>query len=221
MTFLKPIFSKIKSTFEENPQRFFTEHDIHSELALIANSVLTERGPALVRTNDGFIVGRVHHEYPTPFRCYMKGREFRFISEQEFKAKKGRADRGSLDFVIFNIDYIESNPLMVVAGKNYVEFLKSIKKNQFPALDLAVEVVYFPTFDEKPHFGIMKRRVESVIQDYQKLIALMEWQYADSMPFCKEAAMMLFSNTSFKEKLKDLLSSITIDKRVSLLSVLS
>jgi hypothetical protein len=151
----------------------------------------------------------------------MKDRGFRVVSEEEFRSQKGRADRGSLDFVIFNTDYIKSNPLKVVSGKDYAEFLMSPNQKQYQALDLAVEVVFFPVFDEKPHFGIMKRRVESAEQDYRKLITLMGWKYPDSTRFCKEAAMMFFSNTSFKEDLNRMLSSIDIDRRVSFLSVLS
>jgi len=72
MSLLKSIFSEIKTVFKESPQRFFTEHDIHSELASHANSLLGVHVPPHERTLDGFIVDRIHHEYPTRERMAVR-----------------------------------------------------------------------------------------------------------------------------------------------------
>jgi hypothetical protein len=93
MTILQYILNRIETAFKESPYRFFTEHDIHSELALITTNLLSNEGSLFVKTKDGNRVGRVHHEYPTPFRCIMDHYNFRMVTEDEL-SKKGRKTQG-------------------------------------------------------------------------------------------------------------------------------
>jgi len=223
MPFLNYLYSQIETTFQEHPRQFFTEHDIHTQLALIAIRLLERKGSLYAQTRDGVVVSRVHHEYPTPFRCLMKGSEFKLITEEKFRAEKQnnpefRARRGFLDFAIINSEYIFSNKLNVVSGKRYTDLRESMRDRQCVALDLAVEVVYYPTFDERLHDGIMNRRVSSTIQDYQKLMALMEFK-TNNVSFCKEAAMMFFSNTTYKGVLREKLRSLPKHEKVAFYSV--
>ena len=225
MQLLDCLHSQIITAFEKRPHEFFTEHDIHTQLALVASKLLEEEGNLYGRTLDGFVVGRVHHEYPTPFRCIMKNSEFRLVTEDQFlqekqKNPKFRARRGFLDFAIINSEYISSNKLNVVSGKRYRELVKSLKNRRHVALDLAVEVVYYPTFDERLHDGIMNKRVSSIVQDYQKLVAVMEFM-PDNVPFCRKAAMMFFSNTTHKDVLKEKLRSLPKHEKVTFYSVFS
>jgi len=214
LSLLNHLKNQIKATFRKDPYRFFTEHDIHTELALIATDYIKNREELLTRTKDNCMVSRVHHEYPTPFRCNMNGYSFKVIPEDEFDRKRKespgfRARRGFLDFVVLNQDFVRSNNLSVVSGKRYKDVLKNLKNQKYSALDLAVEVVYHPTFDEKPHIGIMERRVASTNQDYEKLVALKSFKFSNGVSFCKEAAMFFFSNTSYKEKLNEMFKSYT------------
>jgi len=220
MTILQYILNRIETVFKESPYRFFTEHDIHSELALITTNLLSNEGSLFVKTKDDNRVGRVHHEYPTPFRCLMEHYNFRMVTEDEFKQEKQKnprfaAKRGRIDLVVLNSDYVSSNTLNIVSGKRYKDLLESANQQRFPALDLAIEVVYHPTLDEKPHTGIMKRRVRSIVQDYQKLVALMKLRQVNDLSFCKEAAMLFFSNTGYRVELEGTLSSIKIDEKVA------
>ena len=227
MSLLANLMTEIKAVFlKDRAYSFFTEHDIHSKLAHVAEDTLGIQRELYVKTSDGFMASRVHHEYPTPFRCLMKGSSFRKVSEEEYqqerqKNRRFRARRGYFDFVVLNTDFVASNKLSVVSGKSYAEFLKNLGNRRFPALDLAIEVVYFLTFDQKLHKGIMERRIDSTNQDYQKLVALMNFPEPHKIPFCKEAAMLFFSNTPHKSELqKKLGSSIKRDKKVSLHSFL-
>lgn len=225
MTIMNYLSNEIKTAFEEHPCKFFTEHDIHSELALIATEYLRNKGNLQAKTLDGYIVNRIHHEYPTPFRCKMKGTEFRAVSEEEFDKEKQRnpkfrAKRGYFDLVIFSPEYISSNKLRVVSAKDYNRsFLPSLAERKCPALDMAVEVVYFPTFDGKPHYGKMDRRFKSTIQDYKKLVELMK--ITTPTPFCKEAAMMFFSNTRYKDELNKKFRSFPFKANVELFRYVS
>jgi hypothetical protein len=124
------IVTIVAERFQAYPFHFFTEHDIHSELACTAHDMLHEN-ERHVHTLDQHLVNRIHHEYPTPFRCDMRGTTFRKISEEEFKQERQnnprfRANRGFLDFVILNQQFIESNELVVVSGKRYHAFLKKL-----------------------------------------------------------------------------------------------
>lgn len=215
----------IKTIFEEYPYRFFTEHDIHSELARIATESLMKEGSLYAETNDHRKVGRVHHEYPTPFRCIMNHYKFRLVTEDEFKQERRKnprfgAKRGRIDLVVLNSDFISSNTLNVVSCKNYEDFLESAKQQKHPALDLAIEVVYHPTFDEKQHKGIVQGRVESTVQDYKKLVELMKLRYSNGVPFCKQAGMMFFSNTRHRDRLNQMFDSFQEDKEVRLFRIL-
>lgn len=53
---------------------------------------------------------------------------------------------------------------------------------------------------------MMKRRVASANQDYKKLVALKKFEFAPNVAFCKEAAMLFFSNTTHKEELNEIFS---------------
>jgi hypothetical protein len=214
---LNYLYTAIEATFQEHPYRFFTEHDIHSELASIATVLMQKQEKLYAQTNDGFTVSRVHHEYPTPFRCDMKNDDFRVITEQEFKSRRQENQkcitrRGFIDLAVLNTAFISSNKLSTVSGKNYRDVLENLRKQRYPALDLAVEVVYHPTFDEKPHVGLMERRVASTIQDYEKLVALTKFTFPNDTPFCKEATMLFFSNTAYKDELNEIFKKLSEDK---------
>jgi len=217
MSILDYLHNRVEAIFKEHPYRFFTEHDIHSELALIATTLLQKQGNLYSKTKDDFVVSRIHHEYPTPFRCDMKDYTFRMVTEEEFNQKrreklKIRARRGFIDFVVLNSEFISSNKLDTVSGKRYKDVLEDLKNQQHPALDLAVEVVYYPTFDEKPQIGIMERKVASTIQDYKKLVELTNFKFSHNTPFCTEAAMLFFSNTAYKDELDEMFKSFSEDK---------
>lgn len=221
MSLLNRVHDAIKHEFLEHPYSFFTEHDFHFKIASMFSTFLEEDETSFAETLDGHTVSLVHHEYPTPFRCHMKGTEFKKFSEEEYQDRKRRqpsfrARRGHFDIVIFNPEYVATNKLEIIPGKKYKTLLESFTKKQPPAIDLAIEIVYFPSFDHKPHFGIMKRRVNSTIQDYEKLKELMDFRYPDDTPFCQGATMMFFSNTQEKEKLITLLKSVSVVDNVSL-----
>jgi hypothetical protein len=225
MSLLDHLNAQINAIFTEHPYRFFTEHDIHSELARIATESLLKEGSLYEETKDNHKIGRVHHEYPTPFRCDMRGYEFRVITEDEFNTKRQqtpgvRARRGYFDLVILNQDFVSSNKLSVVSGKRYREVLSSLKDQRYPALDLAVEVVYHPTLDEKPHEGTMQRSVKSTVQDYKKLVELMNFKHPSGVPYCKQAGMLFFSNTSHKNRVNRMFDSFQEDKKVQLFKIL-
>ncbi|MFX0136518.1 MAG: hypothetical protein ACFFDN_22955 [Candidatus Hodarchaeota archaeon] len=223
MALLDDINKKITSLYNSYPYKYFSEHDIHTDLAKITNELLDSNNELWETTLDGKVVNRIHHEYPTPFRCYMKGTDFKMYTEEEYEATKEvnpslRLRRGHFDLIVFNPDYISQNKFRVVTGKNYRYLLDSFSHKQPPALDLAIEVVFYLSLDEKPHKGIMDRRVKSSNQDYKKLISLMNFKHDDVTPFCKEAGMMFFANTKHKDLMKQKIRSVKKNEKVEFIT---
>jgi hypothetical protein len=61
-----------------------------------------------------------------------------------------------------------------------------------------VEAVYHQTFDKKPHVFLMEKRV-----------ALTKFTFPSDIPFCKEAAMLFFSNTAYKDELSEIFKKLS------------
>jgi len=224
MSLLEYLYSRIKEAFEKRPYQFFTEHDIHSEISRISNKYLGQQSAEYGKTLDGYFVKRVHHEYPTPFRCLMPDDKFSIILESEYqkireKRPGFRARRGWLDLVILNPEYIETNEYQIVTGKNYNMFREKLETRQPSALDLAIEIVHF----NPQSFSISPGRVRNTIgyarQDYQKICAVADFRFDENVPFCKEAAMLYFASTEHKERLKAGLNRIKTIKDVPLLTI--
>ena len=83
----------LASAFRETPRRFFTEHDLHSNLYNLVEKELG-KDALFAESKDGFQVSLVHHEYPTPFRCDMSEEDFRLVEETDRTNKGGRFKRG-------------------------------------------------------------------------------------------------------------------------------
>jgi hypothetical protein len=68
-------------------------------------------------------------------------------------------------------------------------------------LDLALEVVYFVTFDKKLDEGLMDRRIARWCRTI-KINSLNGIHKSGKIPFCDEAAMLFFSNTIYKVRIE-------------------
>ena len=66
----------------------------------------------------------------------------------------------------------------------------------------------------------MQRRVDSTVQDYKKLIAIMGFKYPNGMPFCREAAMMFFSNTEHVDALNSMFKSFPKKENVQIITII-
>lgn len=188
------LLESIVKTFQKSPFGFFTEHDLHSELYHAAISLLDQRGGAPEVTRDKFNVKLVHHKYPTPFRCDMRGSHFQVKGDNERTEKGGKFRRGHIDLVVLNPTFVSKNDLAVVTGKNYQLLKGALRSPQPTVLNLALEVIYFP-----PVRKIPERGPAIVKQDCDKLVALRSCLLADENPFCHEAATIVFTSRKKKE----------------------
>lgn len=181
------IKQRIVETFQTCPHYFFTEHDIHSVLYNITNEELQLSGVFEEKTSDEYQVSMVHHEYPTPFRCDMKGYNFE---------KKDRAPykRGHYDLVVFNPDFVRDNELRVVCGKDYQKLRSAMRKVKVEPLIWACEVIFFPAVKKLP-----KNAFKIIKQDALKVKETLRHKVGQNINFCKVGSVLVFTSHTSEE----------------------
>jgi len=188
--------SALTKDFQNTPRRFFTEHDLHSKLYQIVEFELIKNDHLFFKTSDNQKVSLVHHEYPTPFRCNMSNHDFIRVEETEKTKKGGLYRRGHYDLVVLNPDFVKSNELVVVEGKNYKEFCNAKSKIEATPLLWACEVVFGSHYgDELP-----QNWSDYAIQDAKKLIETLKPQVGQNLKFAEYASIIVFLGSAPNDK---------------------
>lgn len=188
------IVTQLTEIFPRYPDWFFTEHDIHSVLHNVAKEELQRNGFTSVKTLDKHQVMLSHHEYPTPFRCDMQGYKFRRVSEEERTSNGGLYRRGHYDLVIFNPEFVKSNKLDVVCGKDYQKFKLAMRKVEVEPLIWACEVIFFPRVNKLP-----KNAFKIIEQDALKVKETLRYRVGQNRHFCKLDSILVFTSHTTKE----------------------
>jgi len=160
--------------FQSRPSLFFTENDIVCFFYNILRQNLTN---PFAKDRDGYEHLLIHGEYPTPFRCDMRGDKFEIKNDDETKFK-----RGHYDIVVLNPDFIRAHSYPVIKGQNYEEF----KNVALPHIsDYSPIVLYgiefmFSRDPLKVSKGENQERgvqgfVAKVLQDAKKLVETKKW----------------------------------------------
>lgn len=181
--------NRLKETFQKYPSCFFTEHDIHSVLYNIAKEELQLNGVATEKTRDGHRVLLVHHEYPTPFRCYMKGYNFELRDYKPYK-------RGHYDLVILNPKFVKSHKLDVLCGKDCQRFKSAMKIVEVEPLIWACEIIFFPGVKKLP-----KNALKIIEQDALKVKETLRYRVGQNVSFCKIGSTLVFAGHTVKDVL--------------------
>ena len=179
--------NRLKETFQKHPSYFFTEHDIHSVLYNVAEEELQLNGVATERTRDGHRVLLLHHEYPTPFRCDMKGYGFTRKNEKPFK-------RGHYDLVILNPEFVRNNKLAVVYGKDYQRFRSAMQEVEVEPLIWACEVIFFSGAKKLP-----KNALKIIEQDALKVKETLRYKVGRNANFCRMGTVLVFTSHTTEE----------------------
>lgn len=200
---------RLIETFHQHPDYFFTEHDIHSVLYNIAKEELQQNDVLTARTSDAHRVRLVHHEYPTPFRCYMKGYSFQIKYEKPYK-------RGHYDLVILNPKFVKDDKLAVVYGKDYQKFTAAMQEVRVKPLIWAREVVFLPEVKKLP-----KNAFKIIEQDTLKVNETLGYKVGRNVYFCKMGSVLVFTGHTTEEA-SDLKQQVTrLGKKHELEVVLS
>jgi hypothetical protein len=178
----------LQDEFRAEPTLFFTEHDLASRAYQL---IQQELGHPKARDADGKTHYLVHHEYPTPFRCDMRGVAFAVKGDDIRTPQKGKYRRGHYDLVVFNPKFLQKCKYNLAKGQNF----KSVNE-EIPALIniigtapilLGVEFAFRrdPFHSQKA----IDRWWDEVLQDYEKLQASRTWK---DRPFIQEIMVMAF-----------------------------
>lgn len=181
------IIRKLEKSVNKSPSFFFTEHDIHSALYSLTLRELEQHGVLYETTRDGYPVVLMHHEYPTPFRCYTKIKGSKLKGERPFK-------RSHYDLVILNPSFIRDNTLEVVCGKNYPKFKTAMNNVKDEPLIWACEIVFFPRTEKLP-----RNAVNIVKQEALKLKETQRYKVGDGVNFCLYTSILVFTKHETKK----------------------
>ena len=180
--------NRLRDTFHKHQNCFFTEHDVHSVLYNIAKEELQLNAVMTEKTHDGHRVILVHHEYPTPFRCYMKGYSFQLRDYKPYK-------RGHYDLVILNPKFVRNNKLDVVCGKDYQKFRSAMQEVQIEPLIWACEVIFFPGVKKLP-----KNAIRIIEQDALKVKETLRYRVGrNPKNFCRIGSVLVFASHTAEE----------------------
>lgn len=184
------VIDHLIEAFSEHPHHFFTEHDIHSVLYNITREELQLNGVLTAKTSDRHETALVHHEYPTPFRCSMKGYSFKIKYEKPYR-------RGHYDLVILNPEFVENTKLEVVYGKDYQRFTSAMQNVTAEPLNWACEVIFFPGVKTLP-----KVALKIIEQDALKMKQTLKHKVGQNVHFCKMGSVLVFTSHTAEETLE-------------------
>lgn len=186
----------LEETFRRYPHCFFTEHDIHSVLYNVTKKELQLNGVLTAKTGNKHRIMLVHHEYPTPFRCSMKGYDFQIKYVPPYR-------RGHYDLVILNPEFVRNNELRVVCGKNYQQFRSVMQDVEVEPLIWACEVIFFPGVKKLP-----KNALKIIEQDALKVKETLRYKIGQNIDFCKIGSVLVFTSHT-AEKAANLAQQVT------------
>lgn len=147
--------------FKNNPSSYFTENDLVCRFYQLFSS---EIGDYEVKDRDGNPHRIIHMEYPTPFKCSMKGTDFRL------KANDSRYRRGHFDIVVLNRDIIRQLNFQEVRSQNFPMVMNNVLNKVNRSCPM---ILYAPEF--LFHRDCMKKKGpedfgRKINQDHLKLI---------------------------------------------------
>lgn len=179
--------NRLGDAFQKHANCFFTEHDVHSVLYNIAKEELQLNGIMTEETYDRHRVRLVHHEYPTPFRCDMRGYGFEIKYEKPYR-------RGHYDLVILNPKFVRNNKLDVVCGKDYQKFRSAMRDVKVEPLIWACEVIFFSGVKKSP-----KNALKIIEQDALKVKETLRYKVGQNVNFCKIGSVLVFAGHTAEE----------------------
>lgn len=178
----------IGKDFEDNPSFFFTENDIVCYFYKLLQDNLPIKEAV---DKDGYKHFLVHGEYPTPFKCNMKGYEFKKMDDSSAYI------RGHYDIVVLNPDFIKKETYDIIKAQDFSSFNDKAKSSSYHIILYGLEFMYArdPFKSEKQ----INTFVKKVKQDARKL-------EESCSGFMKEAKMLVFikyREDQVKQKLKE------------------
>jgi hypothetical protein len=131
--------STLKSTFETEPTRFFTENDVVCVFHRLVHEALSVLGLGTVKDREGNPHSLVHCEFPTPFRCDMREGKFGAKADDDRTPSGGKYSRGHFDVVVLDPAFVAGHTYQVIKAQDYEGFCSAVQSD----LDGADPVVLY------------------------------------------------------------------------------
>jgi len=182
---------KTINDFQQHPHYYFTEEDVRWRLLREVENALAIDGAEQIPFSGG-ITSRIHTEYPTPFRCSMRERQFALL---DVANKKGQ--RGHFDIVILNEQAASQCEFEILRSQYYKTLCEKLKygKVPLPFLDLAIELKLFRDLAHPNRTESAKQQAEYAVQAIKKLEATVQSNEYYPEPFAKRGIVLLFDNS--------------------------
>lgn len=188
---------KIRDDFGEHTERYYTENDVVCNFYLQLRTEFSEDCSKSIREAGPSVI---HMEFPTPFRCNMKGGNFAMAKDDERTGGGKKYKRGHFDVVVFNPASIARFNEQLLRSQNYESYQSEIAprlNEDDPLILYGIEFGY----DREPLTMNGARRCnKKAIQDHDKLNEAMK------IPgFMKKRRTMTFAKPRSKKEKQVLL----------------
>jgi hypothetical protein len=220
---------RVIQDFQHWPGCYFTEEDVRWRLIKeIDNALFTPDGK-YAQSKNGVLISLVHGEYPTPFRCSMKGRRF------ALEPKGSGVNRGHFDIVVLNPQAMAECEFEVVRSQYYHRFLDLLEEEKLPLpfLDCVTEIKLYRDLAHPNRTESAKQQAEYAIQALRKVAATLQSNEYYKHPFAKRGIVLLFDNSDlvcnadaklagvelarnqFREELKEYITQSSLPRTLS------
>jgi len=152
---------KLCYDFQKYPYNYFTENDLVCKFYQFFTS---ETGDYMAKDRDEKNHRIIHMEYPTPFKCSMKGTDLQLMADNS------RYRRGHFDIAILNQDIIRQLNFEEIRSQSFPMVMNKVLKKvnrTCPMILYALEFIF--------HRGCLKKKGpedfgRKINQDHLKLI---------------------------------------------------
>ncbi len=168
--------SRMTRLFEREPSRFFTETDILAHLRMFLHESLKELDLDTVLDSNGQPNSLIHSEFPTPFRCDMRGRRFEVKTDEDRTPNNSLYKRGHFDIVVLSPGFVARHPFEVLKSQDFKIVQQAIIPQLVrddPAIVHGIELLYrrdpIKHSQGQDKWKAANTFVEEILQDEWKL----------------------------------------------------
>jgi len=124
----------------------------------------------------------------------MSGYGFAPANEEKRTPKGGKYKRGHYDLVLLNPEFVSTNDLVVVMGKNFSAYKAVMGQIKTSPILWVCEVIYFPRIARIP-----ENAIKIIEQDSLKVKETLGHRLEKGIPFCKSGSVLVFTGFTSDE----------------------
>jgi len=181
---------RIISHFQQHPHYYFTEEDVRWRLLREIEGAMPVDKTQI--HFSGGVTSSIHAEYPTPFRCSMRERQFKLL---DLADKEGR--RGHFDVVVLNAVAARKYGFEILRAQYYKTVCEKLRGGEvpLPLLECAIELKLFRDLDHPNRIESTRQQAEYAVQAVEKVAVALESTQYYPQPFARQGFVLLFDNS--------------------------